>query len=295
MSEPVLQEGATVGSGCSLGENVVIEAGARVGDGCTIAGPARICAGVVLEAGVYVGSGAGFGETRFPRAGEPPVVERTLVRAGASLGANATVLPGVEIGERALVGAGAVVTRSVPRDAIVVGNPARIAGYVSATEAAVVRRLRSVPEGAPDGEEVVATDVAGVTLHRLRAVRDLRGSLVAGEFEELLPFVPRRYFLVFDVPGADVRGEHAHRVCHQFLVCVAGTVHVIADDGEQRQEFVLEDKRTALHLPPMTWGIQYRYGADATLLVFASHPYDAGDYIRDYDEFLRERAAAPPA
>jgi UDP-2-acetamido-3-amino-2,3-dideoxy-glucuronate N-acetyltransferase len=135
--------------------------------------------------------------------------------------------------------------------------------------------------------------VAGVAIHWLPAVRDLRGSLVAGEFEQRLPFIPRRYFLVFDVPGADVRGEHAHRVCHQFLVCVAGKVHVIADDGERRQEFVLEDKQTGLHLPPMTWGIQYRYSVDATLLVFASHPYDPDDYIRDYDDFLRERRAIP--
>jgi len=91
---------------------------------------------------------------------------------------------------------------------------------------------------------------------------------------------------VFDVPGKDVRGEHAHRRCHQFLVCLRGSLSVVVDDGQASEEIALDRPSIGLYLPPMVWAVQYRYSADALLLVFASDPYDASDYIRDYDEFL---------
>ena len=114
---------------------------------------------------------------------------------------------------------------------------------------------------------------------------DIRGDLVAMELEKDLPFVPRRSFLVFDVPNARVRGEHAHRVCHQALFCVSGSVRALADDGHVREEFVLDRPNLGLYLPPMIWGSQFQYSKDAVLLVFASHPYDANDYLRDYESF----------
>jgi dTDP-4-dehydrorhamnose 3,5-epimerase-like enzyme len=92
--------------------------------------------------------------------------------------------------------------------------------------------------------------------------------------------------MVFDVPSVETRGEHAHRECHQYLICVRGKVSVVADDGVNREEFMLDRPDLGLHLPPMVWGIQYKYSADALLLVFASHYYDAADYVRDYNEFL---------
>jgi dTDP-4-dehydrorhamnose 3,5-epimerase-like enzyme len=131
-----------------------------------------------------------------------------------------------------------------------------------------------------------STRVQGVTLHELTQARDDRGSLVAAEVGGQVPFEPKRVFLVFDVPGTEVRGEHAHRRCHQFLICLRGSVNLIADDGESREEFVLDSNRIGLHLPPMTWGIQHAYSADAVLMVLASDPYDPDDYIREYDEFL---------
>jgi hypothetical protein len=93
---------------------------------------------------------------------------------------------------------------------------------------------------------------------------------------------------VFDVPSRETRGEHAHRACHQFLLCAKGSCAVVADDGVRRQEFLLDRPDLGLHLPPMIWGIQYKYTPDAVLLVFASELYDAADYIRDYDQFLGE-------
>jgi UDP-2-acetamido-3-amino-2,3-dideoxy-glucuronate N-acetyltransferase len=97
------------------------------------------------------------------------------------------------------------------------------------------------------------------------------------------------------VPSTDVRGAHAHRRCHQLLVCVQGSVNAVVDDGTERQEFVLDRPDVGLHMEPMIWGTQYRYSADAVLLVLASDPYDAGDYIRDHEVFLAEVAQHHPA
>ncbi len=89
------------------------------------------------------------------------------------------------------------------------------------------------------------------------------------------------------VPSRETRGEHAHRACHQFLVCTSGQVSAVVDDGRHRSEVCLDNPRTGLYVPPMVWGTQYNYSPDAVLLVFASEPYDAADYVRDYREFRR--------
>ena len=205
--------------------------------------------------------------------------------AGASIGANATILPGLTIGRNAMVGAGSVVTRSVPPNAVVVGNPARITGYVD--DSLKQKSTAVFDNKANESTEVIQTDIKGVTLHRLPLVTDLRGSLSVGEVGQHIPFEVKRYFLVFDVPSAETRGEHAHHQCHQFLICVSGSVAVVADDGKHRQEFLLDKPNRGIHLPPMTWGIQYKYSKDAVLMVLASHHYSGSDYIRNYDEFLR--------
>jgi UDP-2-acetamido-3-amino-2,3-dideoxy-glucuronate N-acetyltransferase len=127
-----------------------------------------------------------------------------------------------------------------------------------------------------------------VQLHTFNALADMRGSLSVGEFERDIPFAPKRYFLVYKVPTAETRGEHAHRRCHQFLIAVQGSVHVVADDGERREQFVLDRPNLGVYLPPMTWGIQYKYSEDAVLLVFASDFYDSSDYIREYGAFVEQ-------
>jgi dTDP-4-dehydrorhamnose 3,5-epimerase-like enzyme len=131
------------------------------------------------------------------------------------------------------------------------------------------------------------TDVRGVTFHTFPVIPDLRGSLTVGEFERQIPFTPRRYFMVFSVPNREIRGEHAHITCHEFLLCVRGSCSVVADDGVRRVEVTLDAPNRGIHLPPMTWVVLYKYSSDALLLVFASHYYDPADYIRDYSDFLR--------
>ena len=121
----------------------------------------------------------------------------------------------------------------------------------------------------------------------LPRISDARGNLTLGEFERQIPFFPKRYFMVYQVPLVESRGEHAHRECHQFLICVRGRMTVVGDDGNQRTEYLLDRPDVGFYMPPMTWGTQYNYSPEAVLLVFASHYYDAADYIRDYDEFAR--------
>ena len=111
--------------------------------------------------------------------------------------------------------------------------------------------------------------------------------LVVGEFGSDIPFEPKRSFLVFDVPSSEIRGEHAHHRCHQFLTCVRGACSVAVDDGQRREEFRLDDPTIGLYVPAGVWASQFRHTADAVLQVFASEHYDPDDYIRDYDEFLR--------
>jgi UDP-2-acetamido-3-amino-2,3-dideoxy-glucuronate N-acetyltransferase len=274
---------AVIGADCNICDGVFIESDVVVGDRVTIKCGVQLWNGVRIENDVFIGPNATFTNDYFPRSRQyPDKFLQTTVHAGASIGANATILPGITIGSGAMIGAGAVVTRSVPANAIVVGNPARITGYITDKQRAAVA-TSDVEKNA--GTSVEST-VAGVSLQQLPRFSDIRGSLSAGEFDKQLPFIPKRYFLVFDVPTQETRGEHAHKKCHQFLICVNGSVRVLADDGHQRQEFTLNSPSTGIHLPPMIWGTQYRYSKDAVLLVFASENYENDDYIRDYNEFL---------
>jgi UDP-2-acetamido-3-amino-2,3-dideoxy-glucuronate N-acetyltransferase len=276
--------GAVVGEDCNICDGVFIENKVTIGNRVTIKCGVQVWDGVVLEDDVFVGPNATFTNDIFPRSKRwPEKFSETRICSGASIGANATILPGVTVGRNAMVGAGAVVTRSVPPNAIVVGNPARITGYADTKHETAP--LFDITHN--DQPQTIETAVQGVTLHRLPLAVDLRGSLSVGEVGRHVAFDVQRYFLVFDVPSAETRGAHAHHECHQFLVCVSGKMAVMADDGRTRQEFILDRPNIGIHLPPMTWGVQYKYSADAVLLVLASHHYAAADYIRDYDEFLR--------
>ncbi|MGI9456459.1 MAG: sugar 3,4-ketoisomerase [Aeoliella sp.] len=131
--------------------------------------------------------------------------------------------------------------------------------------------------------------IAGVRFLSLKEVRDSRGTLTVCQWNEQLPFTPRRVFFCHTVPNEDVRGEHAHKECDQVLVCFNGSVEVLVDDGAQQEEHLLDASTDGLLVPAGIWASQYRYSPHATLAVFASHDYDADDYIRNYDEFLAYR------
>ncbi len=282
--------GARIGADCNICDHTFIENDVVIGDRVTIKSGVQLWDGVRIEDDVFVGPNATFTNDPTPRSkqylDEHPV---TLVRRGASIGANATILPGLTIGQHAMVGAGAVVTRSVPPYAVVVGNPARIIRYDGDSGSSL--------EGSSSGgrPQDPAIEVSGVSLHRVPRIEDLRGDLIAREVGAGLPFAPTRCFLVMDVRSKEVRGEHAHRECEQLLVCAKGSMACVVDDGVQHQEVLLDTSEVGLYVPPMVWTTQYKYTEDAILLVFASDPYDPDDYIRDYDAFLAEvRAPESP-
>ena len=129
------------------------------------------------------------------------------------------------------------------------------------------------------------------TLSSLKAFKDERGTLSFAEVSDGLPFTPQRYFLIHDVPAGTTRGGHAHRRCEQFLVAVRGAVAVTLDDSQDRREYLLERPNQGLHVPAGIWGDQRYISDDACLLVLASEPYDAKEYLSDYSEFIAFRKA----
>lgn len=273
--------GAVIGRDANICDHVFIENDVVIGDRVTVKSGVSIWDGVRIEDDVFIGPGVTFTNDKAPRSKVyPEQFLQTQVRKGASLGANATILPGLTIGQRAMVGAGAVVTRDVPPNAIVVGNPARIVGYIDAPPS--VTHSITLSQDEPLRE----LSASGAYLKRMPHVVDLRGALTFGEIERHLPFTPKRFFVVYDVPSQEVRGEHAHKALHEFLICLRGSCAIMVDDGTNRNEVVLNDPTVGLHISPQLWRVHYKYTPDAMVLVLASEIYSASDYIRDYDEFL---------
>lgn len=276
---------AKIGDNCNISANVLIENDVVVGNNVTIKSGVQLWDGLRIEDNVFIGPNATFTNDVMPRSNVYSTqFVKTVIKAGASIGANVTILPGVTVAEGAVVGAGAVVMRSVPANAIVEGNPALIVGYTNTRlEETTKHKISNTIRKPPFSE---STSVKGVEIHQFPMIPDLRGSLTVGEFDRHIPFTPKRYFMVFDVPSRETRGEHAHRECHQFLICIRGSCAVLADDGVNRAEVLLDSPDKGVYLPPMVWGVQYKYSKDAVLLVFASHYYDAADYIRNYSDFI---------
>jgi UDP-2-acetamido-3-amino-2,3-dideoxy-glucuronate N-acetyltransferase len=275
--------GARIGRDCNICDHTFIENDVIVGDRVTIKCGVQLWDGLRVEDDVFIGPNATFTNDRFPRSKQTPAEYlQTRIKRGASIGANATVLPGLVIGESAMVGAGAVVTRNVPPHSKVAGNPARIIGYVDAAAEAPLTRLDIL-----DTQQ--ARRLGEAAVYRLPRAKDLRGSLSFGEIHKHVPFEVKRYFLVFDVSSEHIRGEHAHRSLHQFVLCVAGRCNLVIDDGTARHEVVLDSPDKGVHIPPMVWATEYRFTREAVLLVLASDYYDADEYIRDYGEFLALR------
>ncbi len=103
--------------------------------------------------------------------------------------------------------------------------------------------------------------VGDVTLHHFKRIKDPRGELCVGEFMKEIPFSPKRYFFIFNVPEGKKRGEHAHFECQQFLICVKGSCNLIVDDGKSRAEINLDSPEKGVYIPPYIWGTLYQYSS----------------------------------
>ncbi|NDE54355.1 MAG: isomerase [Actinobacteria bacterium] len=285
----VILPGAVIGDDCNICSHCFIENDVIIGNRVTVKSGVQLWDGLRVADEVFIGPNVSFANDRFPRSKQRP--ERflnTYVERGASIGAGAVILPGITIGRMAMVAAGSVVTRSVPPFAMVSGNPARIVKYLGATESDAefpAIDLQGITKR-------MSSKVPGVYYVRMRKVVDPRGSLTVAQLKGEIPFDIKRVFMVFDVPSYETRGEHAHRACHQFLICPVGSCAVVVDDGMNREEYHLNRPDVGIHIPPMIWGIQYKYTLDALLLVLASELYDPSDYIRDYSDFLKVKGVS---
>lgn len=267
-----LGEGVVVGPNCYIDGLVSLDSGVRIYAGVNILGNVRVGANTVVENGVCF-SGIYENDELIE------IGENVLIGAGSILSAGYT------IGTNSFLAAGTIVDRAIPANAIVSGNPVRIDGYRQNNNPSEAGKRLAVK----DESGIYESSVEGVTYHQFNLISDLRGDLSVGEFGDNIPFHPKRYFLVFDVPSAETRGEHAHKKCEQFLICSSGSVAIVVDDGVSREEIILDSPNKGVYIPPNIWGIQYKYTKNAVLLVFASDHYDSNDYIRDYDDFLNYR------
>jgi UDP-2-acetamido-3-amino-2,3-dideoxy-glucuronate N-acetyltransferase len=127
----VVLPGAVIGTGCNICAHTLVENDVVIGNDVTVKSGVYIWDGIIIEDNVFIGPCVAFTNDKMPRSKQyPEEFQKTIIKQGASLGANSTILPGVTLGENCMVGAGAVVTKDVPANAVVVGNPARIIKYL---------------------------------------------------------------------------------------------------------------------------------------------------------------------
>jgi hypothetical protein len=119
----------------------------------------------------------------------------------------------------------------------------------------------------------------------LPRIENRDGNISVVENLKNLPFEVKRIFYIYDIPGGEDRGAHAHRECHQFLVAVSGSFEIEMNDGINKRTISLNRPYYGLHIPPGIWAAEKGFSSGAICLVLASHKFDEKDYIRKYDEF----------
>lgn len=125
-----------------------------------------------------------------------------------------------------------------------------------------------------------------VRLLELPKIRKRAGNITSVNNGMEIPFDIQRVFYLYDIPGGADRGAHAHRICTQFLVAAGGSFTVCVDDGRNERHILLNQPYKGLLIPPGIWASEVNFSSGSTCLVLASHTYDEGDYIREYQEFL---------
>ena len=127
------------------------------------------------------------------------------------------------------------------------------------------------------------------SLIELPKIKDRSGNITAIENNIHIPFAINRVFYLYDIPGGEDRGAHAHINCHQFLVAASGSFEVLLDDGKVKKTIMLNQPFRGLHIPPGIWASEINFSSGAICLVLASHKYDEMDYLRDYQKFINSK------
>ena len=120
----------------------------------------------------------------------------------------------------------------------------------------------------------------------LPRIENAKGNITPVHSGINLPFEIARIFYLYDIPGGEARGAHAHRECHQFLVAASGSFEVVLDDGYNKRTVTLNRPYFGLHIPPGIWAAEHGFSSGSICLVLTSHIYDEADYIRDYASFI---------
>jgi len=123
-------------------------------------------------------------------------------------------------------------------------------------------------------------------LVHLKKIGNRNGNITAIENFKDVPFEVKRVFYLYDIPGGESRGAHAHKECHQFILAASGAFEVMLDDGRVQRQVLLNRPYIGLHIPPGIWASEVNFSSGSICLVLASHEYDELDYIRDYKEFI---------
>ena len=128
--------------------------------------------------------------------------------------------------------------------------------------------------------------VSNCSLIELPKIESRAGNLTSIHNSIEIPFDIKRIFYLYDIPGGENRGAHAHIECHQFLIAGSGSFDVLLDDGESKKLVTLNQPYNGLHIPPGIWASEVNFSSGSICLVLASHKYCENDYIRDYVQYL---------
>lgn len=129
-------------------------------------------------------------------------------------------------------------------------------------------------------------NVYNCSVIELPRIQHRSGNITPIQGTENVPFHTQRVFYLYDIPGGESRGAHAHKECHQFLIAASGSFEILLDDGINKRLVSLNRPYFGLHIPPKIWASELNFSSGAICLVLASHKYNENDYIRDYSEFI---------
>lgn len=125
-----------------------------------------------------------------------------------------------------------------------------------------------------------------VRLIDLPKIVDERGNLSFIEGENHIPFKIERTYMIYDVPGGEIRGGHAYKELSEFIIAVSGSFDVVLDDGQEKRTYSLNRSYYGLYVPKLIWRSLENFSTNSLCMILASHKYDESDYLRDYHDFI---------